>query len=363
MRILFILEYYYPHIGGVEKLFKILCEELVINGHEVTVLTNRYKSDLQKRETINGVTVRRLNFYNRYLFTFLSLPYALNYAGKCEIVHTTSFNAALPAYFAARLRRKKIYITFHEAWGKLWFKLPFINWFSRRMFYLYEKFILSFSFTKFIAVSDYTRDCLIELGVSNARVIRIYNGIEYRNSGVTERQGPGKFVFTYFGRLGPSKGLDLLLPAAREFLARNPEAVLRLIIPTERNKIFNYVRREVKNGGFEHQVEFKHNLTREELSRAIESSSCIVIPSYSEGFCFAAAETIELGVPLISSNQGALKEVVSGKFIKMEKQDAGSLIKSLERAKVENWEETQVKRFEIKNFVLAYKKLFSNQLD
>ena len=39
MKILFVTDYYYPHIGGVEKLFKSLAESLVEKGNKVSVIT------------------------------------------------------------------------------------------------------------------------------------------------------------------------------------------------------------------------------------------------------------------------------------------------------------------------------------
>ena len=39
MKILFVLENFYPNIGGVETLFKSLTEQLVREGHEVMVIT------------------------------------------------------------------------------------------------------------------------------------------------------------------------------------------------------------------------------------------------------------------------------------------------------------------------------------
>ncbi|MCF8230126.1 MAG: glycosyltransferase family 4 protein [Bacteroidales bacterium] len=358
MRILFVLEYYYPHIGGVEKLFKMLCEELVENGHDVTVLTNRYDSKLKKREVLKGVKIRRLSFYNRYLFTFFSLPYAVYYAGKAELIHTTSYNAAVPAYLAARMRGKKIFITFHEAWGKLWFKLPFIGRFSRKLFYYYEKFILGFSFHKFIAVSEFTKDSLVSSGVKPGRVLRIYNGVDYADASNYKHSEPSNFTFTYFGRLGPSKGLDLLIPAAMDFLAEHPDASMKLIIPREKNDILRFVKQSIEGSQIEEQVNFLHELSKEELYREIANSSCVVIPSYSEGFCFAAAETIALGVPIISSAQGALKEVVSGKYLEMERMDHKALKKCLIKANAHEWDQKPVKKFGLQDCIHDYLKVY-----
>lgn len=359
MRILFVLEYYYPHIGGVEKLFKLLCEQLVVNGHEVTVLTNRYKIDLPKREIIKGVEVRRLGFYNRYLFTFFSLPIVWSYAGKSDVIHTTSYNAAFPAYFAARLRKKPVYITFHEAWGKLWFQLPFISKVSSFLFYHYERFILQLPFTRFIAVSDYTASSLIEQGVNPDRVIRIYNGIEYDSFPAKSQKRNTGFTFMYFGRLGASKGLDLLIPAAIRFLKSNPDAKFKLVVPKEKNRILKYVQQSLLESNVFSQVEILHELKRDELFDEIGSAHCVVIPSYSEGFCFAATETIALGTPLISSDQGALKEVVSGKFIKMDSHDQKGLLKALYAAKEDRWNNTTVKKFELHDCIKQYLNFYS----
>ena len=43
MKILFVLENYIPHIGGVEVVFKNLAEGLVKLGHDVFLITHRLK--------------------------------------------------------------------------------------------------------------------------------------------------------------------------------------------------------------------------------------------------------------------------------------------------------------------------------
>ena len=64
MRICFILDYYYPHMGGVEYLFKNLAEGLCREGHEITVLT-RHLPGSPHKETINKVTIYRVRTVNR----------------------------------------------------------------------------------------------------------------------------------------------------------------------------------------------------------------------------------------------------------------------------------------------------------
>ena len=337
MKILFVLEYYYPNIGGVERLFKSLTEHLVNSGNEVTVLTNRFDKNLKNREYMNGVFVRRLNFRNRFLFTFLSIPWVIRYSKNKDLIHTTSYNAAFPSFIAAKLLGKKVLITFHEAWGKLWFKLPFINPFSKFLFYIYEQAIISLRFHRFIAVSDYTRNCLIRNGVSNRRIVRIYNGLVYEKPLWKNQQKQQNFVYTFFGRLGPSKGIDILIKASIIFLSKNKASRLRLIITKTPKSILNYIYSEINNSRLSEQLEVFHHLSDKDLKNKLLDSSCVVVPSVSEGFCFAAAETVALGVPLISSDMGALKEVVSGTHIRMKyytAEEALELVKALEKAKM-----------------------------
>jgi hypothetical protein len=61
MKVLYVLEHYYPYIGGAEKLFKKLAESNVKAGNEAIVITTRFKKNLKKCEIISGVKIIRLN--------------------------------------------------------------------------------------------------------------------------------------------------------------------------------------------------------------------------------------------------------------------------------------------------------------
>lgn len=357
MRILFILELYYPNIGGIEKLFKTLAEKLVEEGHSVKVITTRFSKNLPTSEIINGVEVNRLKIRSRFLFTFFGIFGMMKEAKNCDIIHTTSFNAALPARLAGCFARKKVLITFHEAWGKLWFKLPYAGFISRRLYYFYEWFILRLGFYRFIAVSDYTANSLKRLGVKDEKIIRIYNGLDYNDFNSAKYSPTENFTVTYFGRLGISKGLDLILGAAPVFLTEYPDVHLQLILPDRPKSFLRKIKKGLQNLPQERYT-LRHNLSYSELQETLLNSTCVMIPSYSEGFCFAAAETIALGIPLISSGKGALSEVVSGKFITMDSQSSEGLLLALQKAYSGKWEETPIKQFHFNDTVEAYLSLY-----
>ena len=297
MRLLFILENYYPNIGGVETLFKSLCENLVKKGFTVTVLTNRFSDDLLKEEVINGVQIIRLPFKNRYLFTFFSVFHCLKYARRHDLIHTTSYNACFPAFFAGLFTRKRVIITFHEVWGKLWFKLPFFGKSTLLLHYLYEYFILKLPFYKFIAVSNYTVDSLKAAGISEKKIVKIYNGINYDEFVTSAPKTLVKnevYTFCFFARLGLSKGIDLLIGAVALLAQKNLNFRINLILPKEPADVLIWIKDLINQNKVGSYISMQHHLNFEELKQNITGADAVVISSLSEGFCFAAVENYRL---------------------------------------------------------------------
>ncbi len=365
MKIAFVLENYFPNIGGVESLFKNLVESLAMQGHEITIITSRITPTSPLKEKKGNITIRRMPFNNRYLFTILGFFYALPYVRQCDLVHTTSYNAAIPAFFTAKLFGKKVIITFHEVWADLWNQLPYMGKVSKIVHNLFEQFLLKLPFNHFVGVSKSTSTNLVKAGIKKERISTIYNGIDY-----TEFQGAtlpaiqkhNKFTYTYFGRLGISKGLDLLMEAIPIIQSKFPDSQVKLIVPKVPNSFLKKIEDFIQQQQLTNYVILKHHLSFEALKKEIKASHCVVIPSYSEGFCFAAVETIALGTPLISSDQTALKEVVSGQFIKMDEFSVDSLVVAMKKAKQGEWEKTPIKKFELKETIKQYIQLYQRVL-
>lgn len=363
MKILFVLENYYPNIGGVETLFKHLAEQLVADGHQVTIITTLVDKNSPKKEVLGNLTIHRIAFPNRYFFTFFGIFPILKHIRQHDLVQTTSYNAGVPAFFAAKLFGKKVVITFHEAWGNLWFDLPYMGKFAKYLHYGFEQFLLKLPFNKFIAVSKNTAKRLEEEGVKKEKIEVIYNGINYRefeNISLPKPSSTTKsiFTYTYFGRLGMSKGLDILLEAATILKTKIPNSRLQMIIPKVPKHLYDEVMDFIHKNDLKDYVYFQHHLPFSQLQQSLKASDCVVIPSYSEGFCFAAVESIALGVPVISSDQAALKEVISGTFIKMKTHDTPALVAAVSKAYQNEWEKSVIKKFPLRNTIKDYVKLY-----
>ncbi len=365
MRFLFVLEHFEPYLGGAEKLFGQVTRMLVEKGHSVKVITTLHDSGLAKREKLDGVEIYRIRCFNRFLFTLVSLPHVWRASRDVDIIHTTTYNAAIPAWLTGFIRRRPTVITFHEYWGKLWFSLPFLQSWQRLLYYCFEQLVVRLTFDHYIAVSEATKSSLVEAGVQRERITRIYNGIDYSLYPSNQESLDETFSVVFVGRLGVSKGLDLLLPAWGAFVATDEGSggLLRLVAPRYPKAIWQQVQGLMAKHCPQDSLEVLHELSNLELRAVMQKSHAIVIPSYTEGFCFVAAEAVAQGIPIISSGKKALAEVVTGKYITMELLSVSALVESLVKSRQGKWDNLPLRKFQLENSVVAYLELYNRLHD
>lgn len=357
MTIVYVLELFYPNIGGVEKLFLELAAAQAAKGHTVRVVTTKFRNDLQGREKYRGIDIIRLNVSNRFLFTFFGYFRIRRFVKDADIVHTTSFNAGMPAFYAARRYRKKCIITYHEVWTDLWKTLPGLNALKRVLYRMYEKKLLRLPFDVFVAPSEYTAGQLNKNGAEANRVRLIYNGMHYPETQVSTSAEAAKYV--YFGRAGISKGLEMLIDAAAE-VNEKYNATLTLILPASGDAFATGIKRRAAEVRSIHIAESRPGETQ--LYDYLKIFSFAVIPSVSEGFCFAATESAAIGLPVVSSARGALGETVSGKYIEMADYTLEELKRCLCDALEGKWNEKPLKKFLLSDCVKAYESIYNEEL-
>lgn len=203
-------------------------------------------------------------------------------------------------------------------------------------------------------VTTSTAKTLPPTPLSPKPLLRIHNGLTYQNFPQSAHHPDPGFHYIYYGRLGVSKGLDLLLPAAAELKTTHPEARLRLVIPRVPAALYRTILAELDALALHDVVDLHHELPYPRLQELILRSSCVVIPSYSEGFCFAAAEAVALGVPVISSGRGALRETVGGRYLEMAGQTSRALAHCLRRGAAGEWDHRPPPRFPLERSVERY---------
>lgn len=323
MKILFILELFQPHIWWVEVLFDNLTKWLIAKGHKVTILTSRFDTALPKYEKReNGIEIHRVG-HNRYDFMLHCLRKGIALARKHDIIHTTTYNAAIPASIIGKITKKKVVITVHEIFWTLRTKFMGRRW---RFYKKFENLIFRFPFDKYICVSHYTKNCLrVRYGISDNKLITIYNGIDYnlwdKNSFRQEDIDAirakydlkNNYTWLFFGRPGISKWLSAYISAIPEIISQIPHFKAFFIVWESANNPADKERKLI------HDLHISKHIIRipwvkyTELGNYMLACDCVIVPSLAEGFWFAAAETCALEKELVVSNVASLPEVVSGK--------------------------------------------------
>src|SRR3989344_5339348 len=179
MKILFVCENYYPHYGCAEVLFKNLAEGFVKEGHRVAIVTTLLPGT-KRFEEINGVKVHRVYCLNsRYLFSFLSIPKVLRLAKKADVIQTTTFNGAPPAWLGAKIAKKPVVLTVHEVWVGKWKEVTDFTGMKAAMHDLLERALYLLPFDRYVCVSNATKKDLLQLGINPEKAATIYNGFDY----------------------------------------------------------------------------------------------------------------------------------------------------------------------------------------
>ncbi|BDG09654.1 glycosyltransferase [Anaeromyxobacter paludicola] len=104
------------------------------------------------------------------------------------------------------------------------------------------------------------------------------------------------------GRIHPMKGLDLLVPAFRQVLAREPGARLVVAGPDEAGHQAE-VEALCARAGIAARVTFTGLLDAAGRARALARAALLAAPSYRENFGMAVAEAMAAGLPVVVSDK------------------------------------------------------------
>lgn len=138
MKIVHLSRLYSPHLGGVETHLRELNKYLLNSGHEVTVITEQFSSDILLNEKISKVNVVRIPFYSSYIsklkgkiIIWKFIYSKIDVFRKADVIHIHDvFWWILPIY---PIIKNKVYITFH-GWET---KYP-IQWKAKLQRFIYS---------------------------------------------------------------------------------------------------------------------------------------------------------------------------------------------------------------------------------
>ena len=126
----------------------------------------------------------------------------------------------------------------------------------------------------------------------------------------------------------PLKGLAVLLRAFKNLVDADPSTELVLIA---RPKPGGDTEALIEQLGLRDRIRFVGDASHEQINRLYAESAVAVVPSLYEGFGLPAVEAMAAGIPLVSTDGGALKEVVGEGGLQVRAGDSAALADAMQR--------------------------------
>ena len=185
-------------------------------------------------------------------------------------------------------------------------------------------------FPRVMAVSAPMKEQLVAYGLDAARVEVVINAVEEAaHSGSSRREmrlrlgiSENEFVFGFVGRLSDEKGVDHLLQAAEDLVAKERSA--RFVIVGDGPRKDDLLE-ATRSRGLEEKVDFVG--FQSDTAPWYETFDAFVLPSLSEGTPMALLEAMAHGLPSVATAVGGVPQVVSDG-------ENGLLVPSADRTKL-----------------------------
>ena len=162
--------------------------------------------------------------------------------------------------------------------------------------------------SRFLVISESTRDDLVERGVARDRISVVHCGLNHERyrvePGVAKAARP---TLLFVGRLRRYKGVDWVLRALPRVLERVPDACLQVVGdgPWQPELV-----RQAAMRGVAHAVEFRGFLPFAEKVRLMQSAWAVVQPSPKEGWGLTVVEAGACGTAVVAADSPGLRDSV-----------------------------------------------------
>lgn len=216
--------------------------------------------------------------------------------------------------------RPRVVVTIHDI-----IHLLYPEFLPSRLAFLYAQRMLRRSLARgdrILAVSRNTKKDLVEyFGVDGGKIQVIYNGVDdvFRQR-LSEEQigrwmGNLRLTRPYILFVGnptkPHKNLDRVVQAYAQALTISPFDAPLVCVGDRGGAAFK-IRQRAAHLGIEDRVNLLGHVAEEALPAIYQGAALFLYPTLYEGFGLPVVEAMASGVPVITSNGSALKEIAEG---------------------------------------------------
>jgi glycosyltransferase involved in cell wall biosynthesis len=304
--------------GGAELLLLDLAKNLDRNRYNISILSFK-GGPLEKDFEEQGIEMEIIGKKNKLEILWQIYKYLKN--KKPQIVHTHLFGADTWGRIAAIKARVPVIITTEH-------NINLSEGYFKR---LIKKFLSLFA-DRIIAVSEGVKEYSIEEeGINPDKIEVIYNGIDLNNFPFrgSKEISLENIKAGVIARLREQKGHIFLIRALPQIINKYPGFRLKIIGGGE---LESGLKEAVSRLNLNKYVEFFGD--RQDILQILNELDLFILPSLWEGLGMSVLEAQAVGVPVLVSNTGGLKEIVRDKIngVLFEPGDSGSIFEAIDWA-------------------------------
>jgi len=294
----------HPEAGGAELHLEEILLEAVRRGWRVTWLASTFVGGATEAEHRGMRIVRRGDWYDFNLRVPRVLAREFSGANTPDLV-VEDINK-VPC-FAAQWTPAPVAVIVPHLFGTAAYQEA--NVVIASYVVLLESFIpLAYRKSRFLVISESTRDDLVARGVARERIDVVHCGLNHEryrfDPAVAKTAHP---TLLYVGRLRRYKGLDWVLRTLPALLEQVPDARLEVIGDGPWGAA---LKAQAGKLGIAHAVDFLGFLPFAEKVRRMQSAWAVVQPSPKEGWGLTVVEAGACGTAVVAADSPGLRDSV-----------------------------------------------------
>ncbi len=291
----------HPRAGGAEIHVAAIFSRLAKRGHTIHQFSSGFEGGAP-RETLDGVHIERTGPLLRY---YASVPSRLLRARRLREFDLVIECLNKVPFYAPLFSGRPVLVVCHHLFGEVAFAqvakpIAAAVWLS-------ERFISrAYQESRFIAISESSRDDLVARGIPGHRIVVSHPGIE-RPQVEADLDANRPPRIAYFGRLEPYKRVDLLLHAASRLIDRFRDLEILVI---GRGPERAPLERLAERLGLASRTRFTGFVSDAERDALLATTRACAFPSEKEGWGLTVIEANALGTPVVASDTPGLRDSV-----------------------------------------------------
>ena len=300
-----------PSIGGITTAVNALMASSMSKEFNLRLMANSNHRPMNKKGVVDVHNISSFfAIFGRLVWTIYSFrPRVV----QVETAGGIGFLKQSVYIIAAKLMWRKVIVSLHCANAGE----PLIE-FDRSGLVAkwYCGFILRMCNAVKLLSPQWREDFTARWGLDSDNVVGVQNCLDTMfpwGSALSCSTRKNEFTIVSVGSVGERKGSFLLIEAVKLLREDNVPVSLILIGTEEREGSMAALLDAARKFGVQDVVHFMGGQSREKIFEELVRADVFALPSYAEGMPYSIIEALAIGCPVIASDVGAIKDIITDK--------------------------------------------------